>query len=69
MKLGDRNSSVLMLQKCLKYEGVFPMKVEPTGYFGVLTVQSVKLFQATNGIIQTGNVGSLTRAKLNELFK
>jgi len=39
-----------------------------TGYFGSITKSAVKRFQAQYGIPQTGYVGPLTRAKLNELY-
>ena len=39
-----------------------------TGYFGSITNSAVKRFQAQYGIPQTGYVGPLTRAKLNELY-
>lgn len=38
------------------------------GFFGQETTRGVKEFQKKYGIIQTGRVGSLTNAKLNELF-
>jgi len=39
-----------------------------TGYFGSITKSAVKRFQAQYGLPQTGYVGPLTRAKLNELY-
>ena len=45
------------------------LRVTPTtGYFGSITNSAVKRFQAQYGIPQTGYVGPLTRAKLNELY-
>lgn len=38
-----------------------------TGYFGSLTFSAVRSFQAANGIISTGYVGPLTRAKISAL--
>lgn len=40
---------------------------EPTGYFGLLTVQAVKDFQKDNGIEPTGYVGSITKLKIRTL--
>lgn len=40
---------------------------EPTGYYGLLTVQAVKAFQNDVVITPTGYVGPLTRAKIKEL--
>lgn len=37
-----------------------------TNYFGTLTFKSVKIYQALNGIPQTGFVGPLTRNALNK---
>jgi len=68
LKIGDRGKNVYNLQKCLKWEGVFPIKIDLTGYFGIITQRAVQNFQATYNIPQTGYVGSQTRAKLNELF-
>jgi peptidoglycan hydrolase-like protein with peptidoglycan-binding domain len=38
-----------------------------TGYFGWITEEAVKKFQARYGIPSTGYVGSLTRAKLEKM--
>ncbi|MEK7482143.1 MAG: peptidoglycan-binding domain-containing protein [Patescibacteria group bacterium] len=65
---GLKNSSVSTLQGDLSTDSsIYPEKLV-TGYFGPLTLKAVKRFQAKYGIIQTGYVGPLTRAKLNELF-
>ena len=37
-----------------------------TGFYGPITTEAIKKFQADNGIPQTGYVGPLTRAKLEE---
>ena len=68
LHIGDRNDEVKKLQECLKSEGVFPEIIDCTGYFGTITLSSVKNFQVKYGIINTGYVGILTRTKLNELF-
>jgi hypothetical protein len=39
-----------------------------TTYFGSLTLAAVKTFQTSNGIINTGYVGPLTRGALNALY-
>ena len=65
---GMSNPEVIFLQKCLKYDGTFPSNVDSTGNFLTITLDSVKQFQAKYGIPQTGYVGQITRAKLNELF-
>jgi len=68
MGLNDKNDEVLWLQKCLKYLGHFPKIVEPTGFYGQITVGAVVQFQKAYGISQTGFAGTNTRTKLNELF-
>jgi hypothetical protein len=68
LKQGDKNEEVVWLQKCLKYLGVFPQIIDFTGYYGMITVQAVKTFQATFGLAQTGAIGSAERVKLNSIF-
>lgn len=68
MKQGDRNNEVVWLQKCLKFLGVFPLIVDSTGYYGTITVQSVKLFQSSYGLPVTGAINSVDRVKLNSIF-
>lgn len=75
LEIGTRGYDVAMLQVCLATlkdgQGyLFPLwqGQEPTGYFGGLTRQAVKRFQAMFGIEPVGRVGPQTRAKLNELF-
>ena len=71
LSIGSGGNDVLALQKALQYLGMFPTDevIKPTGYYGGITVQAVKLFQAAYQITpQSGVVGPLTRAKLNELF-
>lgn len=59
---------VIALQDCLRYEGVFPKNVSSTGYFGNVTRDAVKKFQAKYNIDVVGRVGPITRAKLNQLY-
>lgn len=40
-----------------------------TGFYGPLTAQAVRKFQADNGLPQTGTVGTITRANLVEKLK
>lgn len=40
---------------------------EPTGFFGILTLQAVKNFQMSVSISPTGYVGPITRAKIKDL--
>ncbi|MCX6702437.1 MAG: fibronectin type III domain-containing protein, partial [Candidatus Wolfebacteria bacterium] len=60
---GARGKAVTELQKrlvALEY-----LKVEPTGYFGILTEAAVKAYQIARNIEAFGGVGPLTRAVLN----
>lgn len=63
LAIGSTGDEVTELQKRLADEGVYSGPV--TGYFGSLTSQAVKLFQAKYGISQVGVVGPQTRSKLN----
>ena len=66
---GMVNDNIKPLQDCLKYEGCFPKETQSTGYFGMVTLESVRTFQRRYDIQPTsGYVGPLTRAKLNEIF-
>lgn len=65
---------VAALQLVLRREGIYP-GIDKTltdcpinGSFGPCTERAVKAFQERHGISQTGTVGPMTRAKLNELF-
>ncbi len=60
------NGEVSTLQDFLQVKGY--LSSEPTGYFGLLTLEAVKKFQIANGISPVqGFVGVLTRAKLNSM--
>lgn len=66
LKYQSRDSStsggVSLLQTFLREHG--DLNSESTGYFGGMTLAAVKKFQGDNGIITTGFVGPLTRAKI-----
>lgn len=59
---GDSGSCVKVAQTLLNTKAGYSLPV--TGYYGSLTTSAVKNYQARNGIMQTGNVGPLTWAKL-----
>lgn len=74
----ENNEDIRMLQKALKYEGLFPLSVLETGNFYGITYTAVLDFQekykkdvlTPAGLTQpTGYVGEWTRKKLNQLFK
>ncbi len=50
------------LQTFLRREGY--LKVDPSGYFGVLTRAAVILYQRERGLPSTGYVGPMTRAEI-----
>jgi len=51
--VGAQGADVTTLQSFLKSEGLFD--VEPTGYFGPITEEAVKRFQAREGIVSEGD--------------
>lgn len=73
---GMRNTDVIMLQNCLKWEEVFPINQVSTGYFGNVTAKAVLNFWLKYNIatqeeidnLKGRRVGPKSRAKLNELF-
>lgn len=69
LHFGMNNEEIKRLQDYLVYYGCMTKEDVATGYgnFGYKTLAGVKLFQQRYGIIQTGLVGPLTRAKLNSL--
>ena len=68
MKLGDSNSSVMLLQTVLKKAGYFSPSYFTT-YYGILTVDAVGKFQNNNGLSRTGLVDEDTAKFLNALVK
>ena len=68
LALGSRGDDVTRLQQLLARDTeIYPEGIV-SGYFGNLTVQAVRRFQAKYGISQVGRVGPQTRAKLAEIF-
>lgn len=62
------SNEVAQLQTYLATDETFYPEGRITGYFGPLTAQAVKRFQAQYGLPTVGRVGPLTRAKLAEVF-
>ena len=62
LSLGSKGQDVTTLQEFLVAQGY--LHVAPTGYFGTLTQAAVQAFQEANGIAAIGQVGPLTRAKI-----
>jgi len=61
-------TEVRYLQKVLALDPKIYPEGRVSGYFGPLTEAAVKRFQKKYGIRTTGEVGPLTRTKLNELY-
>ena len=59
------NNEVSDLQDYLIAEGYLSGSI--TGYFGVATLKAVKSFQSNNGLLASGYVGPITRAKIKSL--
>lgn len=76
MKFGESNDDIKVLQDCLKYEGLFPVNTESTGYYGAITAKAVWAFQTKYSVaspdelnnLEGRQVGNKTIVKLNELF-
>lgn len=73
LEFGMRNTDVKMLQDILKFEQLFPLNADSTGYFGAVTKTAVQKFQvkykiATEQDAGYGRVGPRTRSKLNILY-
>jgi N-acetylmuramoyl-L-alanine amidase len=69
--VGSQGADVTALQNLLSYLGPYSGPV--TGYFGPLTGTVVGTFQekygiASSGDVGHGNVGPMTRAKLNAIL-
>jgi peptidoglycan hydrolase-like protein with peptidoglycan-binding domain len=62
LSLGDRGEAVRVLQQHLIKAGY--LKGEPTGYYGPVTGDAVKRFQASNYLQPTGIAGPTTRGKI-----
>lgn len=68
LKKGDKGNEVLNLQRALMLDSTVSPLGSITGNFEDITEKAVKDFQKKYGITVTGQVGQLTRDKLNELF-
>ena len=65
LRHGMSGDSVKDLQERLRAEGHFTFPTS-TGFFGDVTLEAVKKFQAARGVPATGFVGPLTLAELNK---
>ena len=64
-----QDQEVRILQEFLARDSDIYPSGRITGYFGILTEDAVKKFQAKYGIEAVGVVGPLTRTIINELIK
>jgi len=66
LRMGMQDNEVMELQKLLRAEGFFKHPTD-TGYFGPVTFEALKAFQAAHPGIGyvTGYFGPLTRAEIN----
>ncbi len=65
MGFGTRNVAVSFLQERLQAAGYFPQSQPISNYFGPITRDSLKRYQAAQRIPVTGFLGPTTRARLN----
>lgn len=63
---GDKD--VIALQDILKFEGLFPINVDSTGYFGTYTKTALAKWQAKHFLKPDGIAGIKTLTKLNQLY-
>lgn len=77
LKFNTKNDDNVMLQECLKYEGIFPSNVDSTGYYGNITARAVYEYQVKYKVAPLDEldllkgrlVGPATRAMLNLRYK
>jgi len=62
---GDQGNDVKELQLFLTSLNLFPTTIIANGYYGPTTTGSVRKFQQSNNILQTGTFGPLTRRAAN----
>lgn len=70
------NDDVVALQDILKFEGLFPVNIESSGFYGAITAKAVDAFQRKHKVapyyeldaLQGKRVGEKTREVLNDLY-
>lgn len=72
VSLGMKSDNVRNVQNALKWDGVFPVNVESTGFYGAITARAVKAFAVKYGIVPTdpnGNTfGMVEQAQMRTLL-
>lgn len=66
MSLGMSGTRILQLQEFLTTQDCF--HVNPTGYFGLITLQAVKCFQSNNELPVTGYFGIMSRTAADTIL-
>ncbi|MGF1515985.1 MAG: peptidoglycan-binding protein [Elainellaceae cyanobacterium] len=61
---GDSGATVTAIQDTLKALGFFPASIASTGFYGTVTVQAIREFQAENGLVVDGVAGPSTQGLL-----
>lgn len=68
---GDKptyDESIISLQKCLRFEGLFPVEIGFVESYGPITKKAVIDFQKKYNIPSTGIVGDMTKGQLKTLY-
>ncbi|TAK57707.1 hypothetical protein EPO17_01280 [Patescibacteria group bacterium] len=68
LSVGSEGPDVVALNEALSQENIADRVIEKRSYFDEATASNIVNFQAKYGIIKTGFVGPITRAKLNSLY-
>lgn len=76
LKFGQTNNDIKSLQDILKYEGLFPINTESTGYYGSITAKAILAWQKKHQVASDAEldqlagkvVGPKTIEKLNQLY-
>jgi peptidoglycan hydrolase-like protein with peptidoglycan-binding domain len=67
LSIGSKGADVTNLQQFLALNGAIYPQGLVTGYYGQLTAAAVTQFQVNYDLPQVGNVGPMTRAKINQV--
>ncbi len=75
-EMGETLPSIVALQDILKYEGLFPVNIQSTGYYGAITAKAVLQWQLNHQVstldelnqLAGRRVGEKTISKLNEIY-
>lgn len=60
---------VKKMQNILKHEGVFPLNIASSGWYGPVTVKAVKDLQSKYGMLASGTFNGVTRDFINNKYK